>query len=75
MLTPETNYLVAIERHKDHIRKFERINWWQLEKPEAHYQTWNRKACCWLDRLLRSWGTRLEQYGTPAAPPKMQQLS
>lgn len=66
MFTPDTNYLVALEQHQDHIRNAERRH--LLTIATANRPNWFRQGCCQLGRLLKTWGTRLEQIGEPASP-------
>lgn len=66
MFTPEMNYLVALEQHKDHIRNAERRH--LLTTAMADRPNWYRQRCYQLGRLLKTWGTRLEQIGEPASP-------
>ncbi len=67
MFTPETNYLVALEQHKDHIRNAERCHLQSIATASQIH--WLRRGCCQLGHLLKTWGARLEQMGE-ASPSK-----
>jgi hypothetical protein len=67
MLTPETNYLVAVEQHNTRPRTYgtepataDSQRRWQAVPPRL------RLAYCWLGKRLQAWGARLEAiWGAP----------
>ena len=67
MLTPETNYIMAIEQHKDRIHNFERRQLLEAAHHDTQKQSWYRQVCRQTGRLLKTWGARLEHYGDPAS--------
>jgi hypothetical protein len=68
MLSPEINYLVKLEQHKDRLRAAEKQ---QLLQATGLNKGWHghRAACRWLGSQLRTLGAKLEQIGE-ASPPR-----
>lgn len=68
MFSPETNYLVSQEQHRDRLMEIERgrlVRLVENQKPNHH---WRRNASRQLGRRLQQWGRRLEGYGNAATP-------
>lgn len=62
MFSPEINYLVSQEQHKDRLRQLDQQH--QLDTVETEqtvtYPKQYRVAANWLGHLMIKWGTRLQ---------------
>lgn len=72
MLSPEINYLVSQEQHRDRLRG---IRQQQLIQIAGHQQAvdWHsyRKAICWLGDQMVKWGAKLQGYGATSPANNM----
>lgn len=62
MYSPEMNYLVFQEQQKDRLRAIEREQQLRAAGLDTRWQG-HKRACIWLGRHLKRWGTKLEQLG------------
>jgi hypothetical protein len=69
MLTPEINYLVAVEQHKTDLERMEQYQLRQIAATVAAVPPRFRVIYCWLGKRLQAWGAKLEAYGAPANRP------
>ncbi|RMF06041.1 MAG: hypothetical protein D6768_00030 [Chloroflexi bacterium] len=68
MFSPEVNYWVSQEQHRDRLLELERHRLVRLVENQKPGRHWHRKASRRLGRRLQQWGHRLEGYGSSATP-------
>jgi len=73
MFSPEMNYLVALEQHRDRLRAIEHDQLLQIAGVQTG-RAWPKTLCGWLGRRLQAWGARLEQLGEAAQAQRALEL-
>ncbi len=69
MFSPEMNYLVALEQHRDRLRAIEHDQLLQIVGVQTG-RAWPKTLCGWLGRRLQVVGAKLEQFGEPPCPQR-----
>ena len=72
MFSPETNYRVCQEQHKDRLQKLALQQYLQgIEEQNVVTYKLRQKVICWLGTQMVVWGSKLQAYSVSSLPKKI----